>query len=125
MCFEPGHNCLKRTPASFICLGQCLPFALLRRKSVQFLLRKIGSILVTDERVSDRVYCVANVIDARENIFREPIFPISGQLVLPCGQPSYSNETSSDRCKSNGDVFSNRYKFNKVHANSLEFDRSH
>src|SRR5215831_18605887 len=125
MCFEPCHNRLKWPPAPFICLSQCMPFALLRRKSLQFVLRKIGSILVADERVSDRVYSVANVIDARENIFREPIFPISGQLALPCGQPSYSNETSGDRCKSNGDVFSNRYKFNKVHANSLEFDRSH
>src|SRR5215471_19968719 len=98
-----------------------MPFALPRRKSFHFLLREIGSILVANERISDRVYRVANVIDAGENIFREPIFPISGQLALPCGQPSYSNETSSDRCKSNGDVFSNRYKFNKVHANSLEF----
>src|SRR5215510_729781 len=102
-----------------------MPFALPRRKSLQFLVRKIGSILITDQRISDRFYSVANVIDARENIFREPIFPISGQLALPCGQPSYSNETSSDRCKSNGDVFSNRYKFNKVHASSLDLDRSH
>src|SRR5215475_966245 len=105
MCFEPGHNRLKRTPASFICLGQCMPFALLRRKSVQFLLRKIGPILVTNERVSDRIYSVANVIDACENIFREAIFPISRQLALPRGQTSNSNETPGNCCKSNGDVF--------------------
>src|SRR5436190_8652877 len=96
-----------------------MPFPLPRRKSFQFLFWEIGFMWIADERVSDRVYSVANVTDARENIFREPIFRISGQLALPCGQPAYSNETSSDRCKSNGDVFSNRYKVNKVHANSL------
>src|SRR5215831_9008765 len=102
-----------------------MPFALPRRKSFQFLFRKVGFILVADERVSDRVYSVADVIDARENIFREPIFPISRQLALPRGQTSNSNETPSNCCKSNGDVFSNRYNFNKVHANSSEFDCSH